>query len=272
MRVVAESVKAENSRSDYSPSRVLAAVAKLEDRDVSPRSLQDSRESDIRGIFDALRSAALHDPESPRLHREFVDVFSEMERRGIVTEYDALAAYRAHMGARDFKAAAALRIRFPSVIPPGPVIPSTPTGSPRSAGGIYDLADGWKRVELKSLPPTESPRIVMTMFPGCSVSEAAMEELLADPELGPVFRKFGVLLSHRFDAEGIHLWRSHFGFPSIYIVESSRSFPQFSFDSAPRFYFMRGDRVVDQFEGWRTGSNELAGINRWRKAYRAMQP
>lgn len=248
-------------------AEISSASGRLRDRDMSEQLIRSYSDETLTLLHDAARTTAFYFPDRARFVAAQQSSLDEKIRRGKATEYDIADMYKAYLGARMFSSAESLRKRFPNErLPSAPEVVVTAV-VPNGQWRAYDLSEGWKKAKLMSLPLDDGPRVVMVMHTGCSVAERAMGQLLKDPETASEFRRLGLLVTLRFDAEGIWKWRDHFHFHEIYIADKADQYPGFDFNASPQFYFMNGGRIVRHFEGWdSTGASEngkagwLAGL------------
>ncbi len=180
--------------------------------------------------------------------------------------------FMAYMGARMFDAARALRVRHP-----GMQFPSIPdeidSASTAEPGGwsAYAISNDWKRAELKSLRLDRGVKVVMVILTGCPAAEAALEDLLGHTETSRTFRRDGLILTARFDAEGISLWKKHFAFDPMFIARKAADFPGLSFDDSPRFYFLRDGKIVSDFIGWDRTPGPTGGRARFLAEFKRLE-
>jgi hypothetical protein len=237
------------------------AAARLEDGDLTEAAIASLSTPDLRALGDALRHILLLRPEDERLLVGLRDAFAELRRRGAATEHEELETARALLNGRRLEEAVrALSTTTASLVSIPHSLEPRPPGT-AAAGWVHDTDPDWRRPRL-GLLASDGPRVYMTMFTGCGVSEAALRELLASTDTAKIMRERGALLMHRFDAKGASLWRRSFSYPRVYIVEGLSSFPDFDFRSSPNFYFTMNGKVVDRFSGW-----DGAALERWRRAW-----
>lgn len=238
------------SKADPDLAEVHALSAGFTQESFSAAVLKKYPDAGIDHLYDALFRVSFFFPE----HDKSIDfqekVLEEKLRRGKRVGFDIERMHKAYIGARKFKNAEALRTRFPDVkfpYVPSEILDNTSGGT---AWRVYDFDATAEKAMLKALPSGTGPKVIMTMFPGCSAAETALEEILADPELSPLFRKYGMLLTLRFDTKSMMLWRDHFNFPEAYIAYKASDFPILDFDSSPNFYFLEDGKIKHILPGW----------------------
>ncbi|PJA16221.1 MAG: hypothetical protein CO113_14870 [Elusimicrobia bacterium CG_4_9_14_3_um_filter_62_55] len=224
----------------------------LRESDFVKRKLARYSNEEIRRLYKAIGRITFYLPGN----RRFVDfqrnTLDELVRRDNVSEHDLRKMYKAYVGARLFDRAARLHEDFPHVR--FPFIPKvTPGIATASAGSnnVFEVTDAGKTARLRGLDLAHGPRIVMVMWTGCAVSERALDDILDDARLRPLFRDHGVLLTQRFDSIGVHNWQERFDFSNVYVARDANDFPDFDFLTSPHFYFLKDGKVVYDFDGWK---------------------
>lgn len=218
--------------------------------DFSREVLAKYPEASLNRVFAALNKMVFLLPGNPQYISWQRDILDEKVRRGEYNAQELRHMFLSYVSARMFDKAAALKIEFASAtLPdiPEKFIDNVPKTSSWRA---YAVSDGGKTVEMKALPLDTGNKIVMAMFTGCHLAEKAMEEIMTDPAFSAAFRVHGILLTDKFDSQGIAMWKEHFNFPDIYIVDRAGDFSMFDFRSSPGFYFLKDGKVVSKFVGW----------------------
>ena len=258
--IQARRVSAAGDRQPAEPAAVLEAARGLEASRLSPEQLRLYTTETVAAVHAAAATAAFYRPESKDMVLLEERALEEKLRRGDRAPRDLKRMFFAFMGARMFDQAAALRKRFPDI--PFPSMPEKflTAASPGPGRPVYSVGEDWKSVELTALALDHGTRVAMLLFPGCPSAESATRDLLADPVTARVLREHGVLLTERFDAEGVAAWKRRFGLESFVIARRASDFPEFNFDSSPRFYFLKDGIVKSEMTGW--GGSEGAEGNR----------
>lgn len=252
-RIVAASARV-ISAADKLPGdhRELAkAAAELRPVELTETRIRGFSSETVYTLHSAAKTAAFYDPGAEDLVLLQARTLDEKIRRTGESKMDLRGMFIAYMGARMFDAARALRVRHPSI--QFPSIPDEIESASISKPGswsAYAISNGWKRADLKSLPFDRGVRVVMVILPGCPAAEAALEDLLGNAETAGAFRRDGFILTARFDAEGVSLWKKHFAFEQMFITRKAADFPGLDFDDSPRFYFLRDGKIVSDFIGW----------------------
>lgn len=223
--------------------------------DLSSERLRGYSDETLNAVHDALVKISLYLPDEESYALKQKKTFDEKVRRGKADGEDIERMYSAFLMAGLFDEASGLRQAFPgSSLPEVPEV-STAAGG---AGGwlVYEVSSRGKKVELRSLP-NNGPRIVMVMRPGCEFAEMAADGILSDPELGPVFRAKGFMLTRTFDPVGVEAAKKHSDFDAVYMARKSGDFPGFSLlRISPTFYFVNDGKILYEFSGW---DNEEGG-------------
>ncbi len=265
---IANGIMESNSDPDLAEVRSLAAG--FAEKDFSTARLAKYPDTGLDRLYDALFRVSFFFPEHPASVDLQAKVLEEKLRRGHKTDFDVERMHKSYVGARRFNDAAAIAGRFPGL--KYSYIPPTLTDETNGAAAwrAYGIPGSFETVVLKNLPLARGPRIVISMFPGCEITEAAVEEILADPALSPLFRKYGMLLTLRFDPRSMTLWRDHFKFTEVYIAYKPSDFPGFDFDFSPSIYFMLDGKIKHSVSGWRRNQNPNFGMNEMRKGLSAI--
>ncbi len=247
------------------PERAAVAEAAkgLGAADISAERLRVCATETVAAVHDAAASAAFYRPESEDMVLLEERVLDEKVRRGMRAPRDLKRMFFAYMGARMFDRAAALRTRFPEV--EFPSMPERFLVASSSAPGrpVYAVEADWKTVERTALPLDRGIRVVMLLFPGCPAAEAATEDLLAEPATARALREGAILLTERFDAEGVAAWKRRFGLGSFFIARRASDFPEFNFAASPHFYFLKDGVVRSELTGWGGPGGPSVNRARW---------
>jgi len=245
-----------NTPVDYNPAKMADLASRYKSADFTADRLQTYSDRTLTILFEALNDGAFHLRDNAALVKMQECVLAEKIRRGKFLDHDIRDMIVGYVRQRSFDKAAALKNRFPEFkLPCVPeIIPSTAPAA--GLWRVYDVSDGGKKVQIKTLPLENGPIIVMAMLTGCSVGEKAMSELLADPELGPAFRKYGIIITDKFDSVGVAMWRDYFKFPEVYLTAGKKYFPGFTLDSSPYFHFIRDGKIVTRMDGWGNDGKE----------------
>jgi len=260
---VADQLNTEASKPDYNLSIVSGFAGDLKKEDFSGNALSGYSDAELGRLYTALANTTFLFPENDDYVLMQENLFLVKSERGIRLKSDIDDMYSAYLEARMFDKAAALKKRFPEMklySMPEKIISNNPPRATRWR--VYDVSDKGGTIELKELPLEHGPRVVMLMLPGCGVAEEAMKRILADPELEPVFRQHGVVMTKRMNAESVALWRSHFSFPEVYLAYKASDFPGFDFGSSPNFYFLENGKIKYSFSGW--GSSTIPDYGKTR--------
>ena len=241
------------SQSDPDPAKISSAAAGFRKNDFSAENLGKYSDTGISRVYDALFNVTFFFPEQEIYISFQENVLGEKILRHKQTNPEIERMHKTYINTRMFEKASALRKQFPDAkfqYVPATVLDST---SGETVWRVYDVSPGAEKVILKALPIGVGPKVILGIFPGCPAAEKAMDTIMADPEISTVFKKYGVLLTKRFETKGVLRWREHFNFPEIYIAYKASDFPDFDFTSSPNFYFLRDGKFKFSFSGW---SNE----------------
>ena len=253
---IADEVNKEVSQPLFSEKKYDFVPGKLKDEDFSEKRLRKYSLKTLDLVYDVAETLSFYFAENMEYLSWQQNAFTEKVRRNDYTDYNIARMFWTYVNIRMFDKAADIRKQFPktayAIIPEEIVIS---TGSDTARWPVYDIFEGGKRGELKELHLETGPKIIMSMSPGCPVTERAMTEILADPEWAALFRKYGVLLTVKFDIDGVLRWREKFGFQDIYIAYKQSRIPEFNFTVSPYFYFMKDGKVLFSFRSWGKSSS-----------------
>lgn len=239
-----------------------AAISRLAESitasDLSQERLGGYSQNTIRTLFDTLRGISFYLPDYESHAARLGVVFKEKSRRKDYSEDDLFEVHKAYLMSGLFEAASALEKDFPNKgLPRTPqIIPSTDSST--AGWRVYRISDAGEKVELESLAQ-DGAKVVIVMRPGCEFTEMAANGILADKELGPVFRTNSFMLTRVFDPAGVEAMKQKLSFDSIFIARKSADFPNFSLlRISPTFYFLKDGKTLYTFSGW---SNEDDGAH-----------
>lgn len=269
---VANEIKGIAAGLKFNPAGIGKSASSFRKSDFSKKRLRRYSDKTIILLSESVHEAAFYFPEERRYGVMQKMVFEEKVRRRTQRPYDIMNMYKTYLGARMFKKAAALKRRFPDARYPS--IPETVLSSGlsgRTRWSVYDISDGGKKAELKVLPLDQGVKLVVVMHTGCSVAEKALGQILADDGLAADFRKYGLLVTERFDSYGVAMWKDHLDFPGVYIVNKASDFPGFNFYDSPQFFFLKNGQIVFSFVGWDGGSGLDKSKTLLYKGFRAIK-
>ena len=256
----ADAVTKESAKDAYDAPTISRLASAFSMDDFSDKRLKLYSDVELNRLYAALSAATFYFPEHADQVAMQENVFKEKSARNTCGKSDVRDMYKTYLGARMFDKASAIRKQFPDIklySMPEKII-SDPLPSV-TAWRVYNVPDEGKTIELTASQLGKGPKIAMLILPGCEVSETAMKSILDDPELGPVFRRQGTVLTNRVNAETVALWKSHFGFPEVYLTYKASDFPGFDFDSSPTFYFLVDGKIKYSFTGWNNKSDPNHG-------------
>lgn len=246
-------------------------AASIPAADLAPGRMTKYSDKELRLLYIALRKTAFYSPDNEDYVARQETVFNEKVRRGKAEEEDVERMVSAFLSARMFKKAKSLKGHYPKLELPD--IPETivagifPLPAPWPA---YAVSNGGRSIELRALPLSSGPKILIVMSPGCGAMESAMKSILSDMELAPVFRTYGVMITRRSDFAGVEEVKKQFSFPEVYVVRKSSDFPGFWLQSSPRFYFLRDGQILHGLRGWSDEDNGAHPKKEIRKGLKAI--
>lgn len=247
----ADEINKTASKPGYSLAVIAGLAERIKHKDFSAEKVKQYSDAELTRLYEALSSITFFFPEYDSHVAMQEKTFQEKVARHIHNERDTKDMYKTYLGARMFGKAREIKKRFPGIklfSMPKNIISNNPAGA--APWRVYNVLDEGKTIELKALPLDRGARVVMVMLPGCAMGETAMEEIMAAPDLAPAFRKYGTVITNRFNAESVALWKNHFNFPEVYLAYKASDFHGFDFHSSPHFYFLRDGKIVSQLEGW----------------------
>jgi len=248
---IADEVRKEVSQQYFGIKKSGFVPGKLKEEDFSAKRLKKYSLKTLNLLHDVSKNLTFYFPENLDYIGWEQNAFNENVRRNNHTDNNIEDMYWAYINIRMFDKAAVIREQFPAANYPAiPQAIVTSTESIAARWPVYDIFDGGQKIELKELHLETGPKIVVSISAGCPVAERAIKTILADPELAPIFKKYGVLLTVKFDVKGVLRWREQFDFSSIYIAYKASRLPEFDFSSSPCFYFMKDGKVLLFIDGW----------------------
>lgn len=228
-----------------------------------PERLSAYPEETLALLYKTLSKISFYTPDSEANALKVERAFEEKFRRGTFEADDVERVYGVLLAARLFGRAKAVQERFPAIIKE--TLPEIVVPEPAPAGGwrVYEVSSDGRRARLKTLRVARGAHIIMAMSPGCGVSARAVKEILADPELGPIFEAGAFLVTRRFDAAGVLETRRDTGLTQVHIAHKSGDFPGVSFMTSPWVFFLKDGKVVYDMRGWSDdGARSLARLRR----------
>jgi len=248
---IADEVHKEVSRQGFTLRKAGFLPGKLRNEDFSGKRLKEYSLKTLNLLCEVSENLTFYFPENLEYIGWQQNAFNEKVRRNNYAGQNVEDMYWAYLNIRMFDKARDIRERFPAAnYPAVPKVIIVDTEAVTARWSVYDVLDDGEKIELKELHLETGPKIVVLVSAGCPVAERAMKQLLADPELAPVFKKHSVLLTIKFDVRGVLRWREQFNFPDIYIAYKESRLPEFNFRSSPYFYFMRDGKVLSSIDGW----------------------
>lgn len=221
----------------------------IKTEDLSPERMGGYSDNAINSMYDALLTISLYLPDEETYALRLESAFNEKVRRRKYTGDEVERIFNVFTMSGLFNKAVSVRQRFPEKSLPE--VPEIATTDVSTAGWwIYEVSTDGKKAALRSLPKS-GQRMIMVMRPGCSFAEMAADTIFTDPELGPVFRANGFMLSRKFEPVDVESIKKRFNFNAVYIARKSGDFPGISLlRISPTFYFVKDGQILDKFSGW----------------------
>lgn len=211
-------------------------------------------------LYKALRKTAFYSPDNDEYILRQEKVFNEKVRRNKYSEKDIERMVSSFLSARMFKKARSLKKQFPKIelpdIPKNIITNDIPQSATWQA---YEVSDNGRKIELKVLPLSSGPKIVIVISPGCGSVKSAIKTIFANNELYPIFLANSIMITRRSDFVGVEEAKKQFDFTKIYVVHKSKDFHGFYFQSSPYFYFIKDGKILHKFKGWGSGNNSKYG-------------
>lgn len=224
--------------------------------DLSHEHMSRYSDETVNLIYDALLNIALYQPDEERYAVRLESAFKEKVRRGKYSGDNIERMFNVFIMSGLFNKAIALRQEFSNQsLPEVPEIIAG-AGLESEDWGVFKVLEQGKKVKLESLSKS-GQKIIMVMRPGCEFAGMAADAIFADPELGPIFRSNGLILTRKFEPVDVEAIKRQFNYDAVYIARKSSGFPGFSFlGISPTFYFIKDAKILDEFSGW---SNDDGG-------------
>jgi len=217
--------------------------------DLSPERMGGYSDNAINSMYDALLTISLYLPDEEAYALRLESAFNEKVRRGKYAGDEVERMFNVFTMSGLFSKAVSVRQGFPDKFLPE--VPEIAAADISAAGWwIYEVSTDGKKAALRPLPKS-GQRMIMVMRPGCSFAEIAADAIFADPELGPVFRANGFMLTRKFGPVDVGSIKKRFNFNAVYIARKSGDFPGISLlRISPTFYFVKDGQILDKFSGW----------------------
>ncbi|MEI7480782.1 MAG: hypothetical protein WCK75_00385 [Elusimicrobiota bacterium] len=248
---IADEVYKEVSQRGFGTRKAGFLPGNLQGEYFSEKRLKKYSLKTLNLLYNVSESLTFYFPENQNYIEWEQNTFNEKARRNDFTDHNISDMHWAYINTRMFDRAAEIRERFPAAnYPAVPEVIAIDTETATARWPVYDVFEEGKKIELKELHLEAGPKVIVSISAGCPIAERAMKAILADPELAPVFKKNGVLLTVKFDVMGVLRWREQFNFRNIYIAYKASRLPEFNFTISPYFYFMRNGKVLSSIDGW----------------------
>lgn len=251
---IADGIHSAEQKHDITTINNLAAT--ISAADLAPKRLAGYSDEELRFLYSALRKTAFYSPDDEEYVARQEMVFNEKVRRGKAEEEDVERMVSAFLSARMFERARSLKSKYPKIeLPDIPEIIITGNAPQSTLWQAYAVSNEGKTIELKALPLSLGPKIVVVMSPGCGAMESAMKSVLSDLELAPFFRANGVMITRRSDFAATEAVGKQFNFQEIYVVRKSGDFPGLWLQFSPYFYFLKDGKILYELRGWSDDNN-----------------
>jgi hypothetical protein len=212
---------------------------------------------DLDVLYNAAHVAAFY-TIAERYIQDMTAVLNELEKRGLAARNHYLHMYEAFIKARMLAQARELAKRHP--LPDLEVLPEL--------GDAPDLVAGWPtelvvdpvapRLLRRSVDLHEPAQVVVVSHPLCHFSQAAMQEIQADPVLRKIFDAHAKWLAPqdpRFDVDVLRRWNREHPGQEINLTFRREEWPMLDVWSTPTFYFFKNGAVTAKVEGWPKGGH-----------------
>lgn len=253
------------SKFDPNLAEISAAAAGFKKNDFSMEKLRKYSDTALSHLYDALLRITFFFPDSDNYTNLQENLLEEKILRGKQTNFDVERMHKTYISVRMFEKAFVLRKQFPAAkfqYVPATILDNT---NGETTWRVYDVSPGAEKATLETLPIGSGAKVIMAIFPSCPAAENAMDNIMADPEISTVFKRYGVLLTRRFETKGVLHWRNNYNFPEVYITHKASDFPGIDLHSSPNFYFLKDGKIKFSFDGWSNEKNPNYGLINMRK-------
>jgi len=181
-----------------------------------------------------------------------VDIFEELERRGIASELQVSDLHRTFIAARMWEDAKALAKRFPGFeleTLPAHFDPGADTGGLK----VWDFDPSTQTLRRHDLNATGSLMLVIISHPNCGFSRAALRALEADPLLVqelPEQRYFVAPTPGGLQLESIRKWNAVHPDSRHVLVDRPLAWSFVKSWNTPQFFFLVDGLLVEHVVGW----------------------
>ena len=266
---VATAVNAAEDKSNVQSIDKLSAS--INDSDLTEERLRGYSDETLNALYRTVDKIAFYLPDNEQyaLRRELV--FNEKVRRNKYDKADVEDMFSSFLDARMFENAANIKQRFPNInLPEIPQVVTPEDISKTAQWQAYDVSEQGKKITLRMLPLSEGPRIITVIFAGCGVAKNVASDVLSDSELGPLFHDNAVIVTRKFEPEGVENIKELFHSTAVYMVHKSGDFPGVWMQTSPNFYFLKDGKIVYSFKRWST-DDPAASLKKMRTGMKSIR-
>ncbi|MGH8157582.1 MAG: hypothetical protein ACREPQ_05645 [Rhodanobacter sp.] len=218
----------------------------------SRNKLEAMSDSDLKLLYRAATTASFESHDATFLPDMTLDL-DELQRRGLATDNDVVQLHSMQVAARQFAAADALAIEYPSsrlqvlpvlqdLVPPhhdGPSVLTVNTDGRHMTRNAFDLR----------------AQVQIVVVAGCHFAADAARYIEADATLDRIFKQHALWLGSQAENvdDVLHWNREHTSQP-MNIAWRDSDWPALGSWAMPTFYIFEHGKLVNQFSGW---SNEI---------------
>ena len=260
-RIIALDRNPDISRQERIP-RELKKADRFVDADFTADKLHAYSPQTLKLLLKGLDTASFYSYGAAHYVSMQEKVFNELADRHLQTPEDIEAIFQKYLSARMFDKAKSLRSKYPDAklwrIPE--IVESNGHGK---SYGVYDISDDSRTATVKYLPIDSGPKIVIAALGECPVTARALKSVETDKDLLRVLQSNGMLLTMRFEPEGVAFFNAKTTAATrLYVAYTLEDWPGMDFTMSPTFYFLKDGKILHQFVGWGPDEESLRDFNK----------
>lgn len=214
--------------------------------------------AELEYLFD-VTSLTIFYANNDRLTKKLSTIFSELDKRHLVTTKHIEKLFSAFISSRLFDEAEALKKRLKQnnfeLIPLLKVNAQNTT----SLFSEWRIDDASESMERQNFDLTNGETIVVLTHPRCHFSQNAITSILNDPDLKAMFETHAHLIApqtDKIDFKLLQYWNKAYPTLPIALMHKHDEWPFIEEWGTPQFYFLKNGEVKAHVEGWPKAGNK----------------
>jgi hypothetical protein len=219
------------------------------------KPLDSASDHELELLYKAAGLTAFYTADGKHV-RDMVSFLNGLERRGLATKSHYVQMYEAFIKVRMLAEARELANRHP--LPELEPLPELREAADLVAGQPTEWAVDPSRRELlrRSVDLHRPAQVVIVSHPLCHFSQAAVQDIQADPVLDKVFREHARWLAPQdahLNFDIVQRWNREHPERETTLTVRREEWPMIDSWSTPTFYFLENGAVSAKVEGWPKG-------------------